>query len=50
VDFDKTKHLADSTVKKRSHEREKLIDQEREKEEGDRRRQELVRMKREEEL
>ena len=31
VDFDKTKHLAESTIKKRAQEREKLIEQERER-------------------
>ena len=36
VDFDKTKHLADSTIKKRQQEREKLIEKEREKEEKER--------------
>merc|ERR1711974_261235 len=33
VDFDKTKHLAESTIKKRKIEREKLVEKEREKEE-----------------
>ena len=37
VDFDKTKHLAESTIKKREKEREKLIQREREKEEAERR-------------
>jgi len=50
VDFDKTKHLADSTIKKRSTEREKLIEKEREKEESERRRKEIAEMKRAEEL
>ena len=50
MDFDKTKHLADSTIKKRSTEREKLIEKEREKEESERRRKEIAEMKRAEEL
>lgn len=50
MDFDKTKHLADSTIKKRQQERDKLIEKEREKEDAERRRTELERMKREEEL
>ena len=50
VDFDKTKHLADATIKKRSQEREKLIDKEREKEEAERKRKELEEMKRADEL
>ena len=50
VDFDKTKHLADATIKKRSQEREKLIDKEREKEENERKRKELEEMKRADEL
>ena len=35
VDFDKSKHLAESTIKKREKEREKLIQREREKDEAD---------------
>ncbi len=50
VDFDKTKHLAESTIKKRQQEREKLIDKEREKEESERRRKELEELKRQDEL
>ena len=50
VDFDKTKHLADATIKKRTQEREKLIDKEREKEENERKRKELEEMKRADEL
>ena len=50
VDFDKSKHLADSTIKKRGNEREKLIEKERDKEESERRRKELEDMKRQQEL
>ena len=50
MDFDKTKHLAESTIKKRQQEREKLIDKEREKEESERRRKELEELKRQDEL
>ena len=50
VDFDKTKHLAESTIKKRSQEREKLIQKEREKDEAERRKAELEELKRAEEL
>merc|ERR1711976_935813 len=50
VDFDKTKHLADSTIKKRQQEREKLIEKEREKEESEKRSKELAEMKRQDEL
>jgi len=50
VDFDKTKHLADSTIKKRQQEREKLIEKEREKEESERRSKELAELKRQDEL
>merc|ERR1719367_1507786 len=50
VDFDKTKHLADSTIKKRQQEREKLIEKEREKEESEKRSKELAELKRQDEL
>ena len=50
VDFDKTKHLPDSTIKKRGQEREKLIDKEREKEESERRSKELAELKRQDDL
>merc|ERR1712083_1293279 len=50
VDFDKTKHLADSTIKKRQQEREKLIEKEREKEESERKSKELAELKRQDEL
>ena len=50
VDFDKTKHLAESTIKKRSQEREKLVQKEREKEDALRRKTELEELKRSEEL
>ena len=50
VDFDKTKHLADSTIKKRQMEREKLILKEREKEESEKKTRELEELKRQDEL
>jgi len=50
VDFDKTKHLADSTIKKRQMEREKLILKEREKEESEKKTKELEELKRQDEL
>ncbi len=50
VDFDKTKHLAESTIKKREKEREKLIQKEREKEEAEKRRKHLDELKRADEL
>merc|ERR1719273_174449 len=50
VDFDKTKHLADSTIKKRGQEREKLIEKEREKEEAERRSKEPAELKRQYDL
>jgi hypothetical protein len=46
VDFDKSKHLADSTIKQRALEREKIIKQEQEKEESERKRNELEEIKR----
>ena len=49
VDFDRTKHLAESTIKKRTHVREKLIRQEREKEEAERKKLELEELRREQE-
>ena len=50
VDFDKTKHLADSTVKKRAEERDKLAAEEREKEDAERRKRDLEELKRAQEL
>ena len=50
MDFDKTKHLADSTIKKRQMEREKLILKEREKEESEKKTKELEELKRQDEL
>lgn len=50
VDFDKTKHLAESTIKKREKEREKLIQREREKEEAEKRKRQLDELKRADEL
>ena len=50
VDFDKTKHLAESTMKKREKEREKLIQKEREKEEAEKRKRQLDELKRADEL
>eukprot|EP00096_Caligus_rogercresseyi_P008316 TRINITY_DN2694_c0_g2_i1.p1 TRINITY_DN2694_c0_g2~~TRINITY_DN2694_c0_g2_i1.p1 ORF type:complete len:425 (+),score=121.92 TRINITY_DN2694_c0_g2_i1:52-1326(+) len=50
VDFDKTKHLAESTIKKRIKEREHLIEREREKEDSERREKELLEMQKAEEL
>jgi arginine/serine-rich splicing factor 17 len=50
VDFDKSKHLAESTIKKREKEREKLIQKEREKDEAEKRRSDLDELKRAGEL
>ena len=50
VDFDKTKHLAESTIKKRTEERESLAADEREREETERRQKHLDELKRSEEL
>lgn len=50
VDFDRTKHLAESTIKRRAQEREKLAQKEREIEETERRKKELQELKRSEEL
>ena len=49
VDFDRTKHLAESTIKQRAQEREKLIRQEREREEAEKKKKELEELKREQE-
>jgi len=49
VDFDRTKHLAESTIKQRAQEREKLILQEREKEESEKKKKQLEELKREQE-
>lgn len=50
IDFDKSKHLAESTIKRRNQVREKLVLKEREKDEAERRRQELEELKRSDEL
>ncbi|TRY75592.1 hypothetical protein TCAL_00520 [Tigriopus californicus] len=50
VDFDRTKHLAESTIKRRALEREKLAQKERELEETERRKEELRELKRSDEL
>ena len=49
IDFDKTKHLSDKSIRKRRIEREKLIQLEREREERVRREREEEERKREEE-
>lgn len=49
VDFDRTKHLAESTMKQRGQEREKLIRKEREREESEKKKRELEELKREQE-
>ncbi|XP_069695440.1 A-kinase anchor protein 17A [Periplaneta americana] len=49
VDFDKTKHLSDPSIRRRRIEREKIIAQEREIEERERKQQELEEQKKEEE-
>merc|ERR1712223_1593755 len=46
VNFDKTKHLAESTIKQRELEREKLVPAERDKLEKERRSKELAELKR----
>lgn len=45
ADFDKTKHLAEATIKQRGQAREKLVQEEREKDEKERRRRELEELK-----
>jgi len=45
VDFDKTKHLAESTIKQRAQEREKIINQEREKDVAEKKKRELEEIK-----
>ena len=45
MDFDKTKHLAESTIKQRAQEREKIINQEREKEIAEKKKRELEEIK-----
>ena len=50
MNFDKTKHLAESTIKRRAQEREKLVEEERDKEEKKRREKDLEELKRAEEL
>ena len=50
MDFDKNKHLAETSIKKRAQERERLALEEREKEEAERRKQDLEELKRAEEL
>ena len=50
VDFDKSKHLADSTIKKRAEAREKLVMKEREEEDAARRKRELEDLKHAQEL
>ena len=45
VDFDKSKHLAESTIKQRAQEREKIIKQEREREEQEKKKRELEEIK-----
>uniref|UniRef100_A0A0K2TPJ1 Akinase anchor protein 17Alike [Saccoglossus kowalevskii] n=1 Tax=Lepeophtheirus salmonis TaxID=72036 RepID=A0A0K2TPJ1_LEPSM len=50
VDFDKTKHMAESTIKKRLQVRKKLIEDELEKEDTERRKKELEELKKAQEL
>jgi hypothetical protein len=50
VDFDKTKHLAETTIKKREEERDRLRKKEMEKEDAERKKKELEELKRTEEL
>ena len=50
MDFDKTKHLAESSIKKRTQEREKVVQEERQREENERRQKDLDELKRAEEL
>eukprot|EP00095_Tigriopus_kingsejongensis_P001020 maker-scaffold2058_size21661-snap-gene-0.8 protein:Tk01020 transcript:maker-scaffold2058_size21661-snap-gene-0.8-mRNA-1 annotation:"hypothetical protein HELRODRAFT_62550" len=50
VDFDRSKHLAESTIKRRAQERDKLVQKEREHDEMERREEELQELKRSEEL
>ncbi|XP_039291787.1 A-kinase anchor protein 17A [Nilaparvata lugens] len=47
VDFDKTKHMSDSTIKRRRIEREKLIAEDNEKEEEERRKSEKIQAEKE---
>ena len=50
MNFDKTKHLAESTIKQRELEREKLVTEERDKLEKERRDKNLEELKRAEDL
>merc|ERR550532_1612566 len=50
VNFDKTKHLAESTIKQRELEREKLVTEERDKLEKERRDKNLEELKRADDL
>ena len=50
VNFDKTKHLAESTIKQRELEREKLVTAERDKLEKERRDKDLEELKRADDL
>jgi hypothetical protein len=50
VDFDKTKHLAESTLKRRGQEREKIVQEERDKEDKQRRDKDLEELKLAEDL
>lgn len=50
VDFEKTKHLAESTIKKREEERKLVAAKEREREDAERRKRDLDELKRSQEL
>ncbi len=50
MDFDKSKHLSEASIKLRAQVRERLVQKEREKDEEERRRQELEELKRADEL
>jgi len=50
VDFDKSKHLADSIIKQRSEVREKLVQKEREKHQNEMRKKELEELQKSSEM
>jgi arginine/serine-rich splicing factor 17 len=50
VDFDKTKHLAESSTKQRKAERERIINEEREKERQEKRQKEIEEMQKNQQL
>ena len=50
VDFDKSKHLSESMIKKRKEERERLIKEEADKEENEKKRSKLETLQKKEQM